>query len=103
LGEIILDKANHGGSLTRRRRGAAKQLHVDVGPQLAGIRIGNAHGGFVGAGAVPDHNRRAIGIGILFRTVQAFEAIGLWIEHAEQAIERAVLQHQHDDVVDLLQ
>ena len=63
----------------------------------------NAHGGFVGAGAVPDHNGRAIGIGILFSTVQAFEAIGLRIERAEQTIERAVLQHQHDDVVDLLQ
>jgi hypothetical protein len=41
--------------------------------------------------------------GILFGTVQAFEAVGLCIERAEQAIERAILQHQHDDVVDLLQ
>jgi len=47
--------------------------------------------------------RRATGIGVLFSTVQAFEAIGRWIERAEQAIEGAVLQHQDDDVVDALQ
>jgi hypothetical protein len=51
----------------------------------------------------PDNFGQSRPIGVLFGTVQAFESIGLWIERAEQAIERAVLQHEHDDVVDFLQ
>jgi len=39
----------------------------------------------------------------LLVTSQSLKAVGLWIELAEEAVERAVLKHQHDDVVDLLQ
>jgi hypothetical protein len=48
-------------------------------------------------------NRRAVSIRILLVTCQSLKAVGLWIELAEEAVERSVLQHQHDEVVDLLQ
>ena len=38
-------------------------------------------------------------VGILLAPAQAVEAGGPIVELAEQAIERAVLEHQHDDVI----
>ena len=101
LPHIVVDEAVH-----RRRRAPglsaeAKELHVDVVPEFARIRIGNRHGIPVEFAAVPHRDLASALQRIAFRALESVEFRIARIEPPQHAVEGAVLQHQHHDVLDL--
>jgi hypothetical protein len=82
----------------------AEELLVDVGEKLAGVGAGQHHGAGRhrrGRGPHADGLAAAVGVGFLAR--EAVELGALRIQRAEQVVERPVLQHQHDHVLDCVQ
>ena len=109
--QILLGPVAHGGGLVALRRGllgrghepvhlAAGPLGVAGAPALAGHAVG-LHGGARVIG--PDHGARGVRVLGIGRAVVTERESLAPAEGAEVVVERVVLHHQHDDVLDLRQ
>ncbi len=83
------------------------QLHADVGEQFAQLPVRNARRFRADCRIVPDPDLLDAAVGsvprVALATVETVESFALRIQVPQHAVERAVLQHQNDDVLDLRQ
>jgi hypothetical protein len=107
LAHVVIDEAAHNGAagVGRPVCRQAVDLHVDIVERLAGIRIGDAdglgvqHRGFADRDVLMRSIRLVPGVGL--GPGDAVEFVVALVEHAEHAVERAVFQHENDDMFDV--
>jgi hypothetical protein len=102
LAHEVVDKPAH-IRLPVRCRLQSKQLHVDVGEQLAQFPVGNACRLRSDCRAVPDPDLLDSAVGLVprvaFGAVETVERRASRVETPEHAVEGAVFEHQNDDVL----
>ena len=100
---VISHEAVHGRRRGRRRLGGAEDLHVDVGPQLSRVGIGNVHRSGLAVALRPHRDRVSITVWVALLKAQSVEADRPRSEAAKHAVERSVLQHEDDQVFDVIE
>ncbi len=101
LPDIAVDETVHDRRIVRRSP-KPEDLHIDVREKLTGIGIGNASRRRAHPIVVPNRDlvHAAIGQGarIGLVAVETLEAPAFGVELSEHGVERAVLEHENDDV-----